>query len=491
MTQAITPDVARALFEASLDAVFICARGGTIVAANPAACRLFGMSEAQLRSEGFSSVTLHPKGAGGRLFEPLPLQKNTADLVFTRQDGGAFVGEVVVVPVGDARAVVIVRERSVAQMFGEAESFLRDLSHDLRTPLAAIRNTVYLMRHGEKAAADSRACDVIDRQVENVYELVEKVADLARLVRGKMKLSCSPVDVNMVVKVVADEFALLMQERGIVFGVMVPPCDVMVLGDPERINQIVASLLHLVLRRAGRHHAVTIDVAVAEQQVRISVRGRDADLDPAVFLPESGEGGEDSDVGAGVTRALLNGLVQLHGGTVAVSFAGGMELVVVSLPLLQGGAETEPAAATSQPRKKQVLVVDDDRDAADSLGAIVTMWGHQVAVAYDAPSALEVAVRDAPEVVLCDLNLCGMTGYEVAEAIRRREGENVLMVAISGNVEAANDTKAHRAGFDLHLTKPVDVEELRVVVEAHVRPPGGFPEGARGAAGKGRRSPKR
>jgi PAS domain S-box-containing protein len=348
--------------------------------------------------------------------------------------------------------------------------FLAVLSHELRNPLAPIRSSVYLLRHAEPGSERARrARDVIERQTEHLTRLVDDLLDVTRIARGKIELRRSPVDLRDVMLRAAEDFRAMIEERGVALRPIVPAEKVWVSADATRITQVAGNLLHNAAKFTRGGDEVTLSLRVAGGEAEIRVRDTGSGIDPAL-LPHvfdafvQGERGlARTEGGLGLGLALVKGIAELHGGTVAAESPGsgkGTEFVV-RLPLLAAAAvEDGPRPGARRPgRGRRVLVVDDNPDAARSLAEVVEMLGHAALVAYDGASALAKALSDRPDAVLCDIGLPGMSGYDVARALRERR-DGIQLFAVSGYAQPEDVRKAIAAGFDGHIAKPVDVADL-------------------------------
>ncbi len=345
------------------------------------------------------------------------------------------------------------------------DEFLGMLSHELRNPLAPIRNSSYILRRAPPASDQARhAQEVIERQVEHVTRLVDDLLDVTRIARGKIELRRARVDLREVVWRAADDFRLAMDERGVTFRVVLPDTKLWADADATRITQIVGNLLHNASKFTRKGDEVSLALEADERHAAIRVRDTGAGMDPEL-LPRIFDAfvqGERTlartDGGLGLGLALVKGITELHGGSVRAVSEGkgkGSEFMVV-LPL---ATAEEPSRGPDGPRDRRsagrrVLVVDDNRDAAESLAEIVRMLGHSADVAFDGASAIEKVRSDTPDVVLCDLGLPGMSGYEVATALRALE--EVQLIAVSGYAQPEDVKRALDAGFDAHIAKPCD-----------------------------------
>jgi PAS domain S-box-containing protein len=377
-------------------------------------------------------------------------------------------------------AVAIARDVTASKRTEEAlreadrrkDEFLGMLSHELRNPLAPIRNSIYLLGHAPPGSDQAiRAQRVIERQTEHLTRLVDDLLDVTRIARGKIELRRSRIDLREVVSRAADDFRLLLHDRGIEFRVGIPDVTLQADADPTRITQLVGNLLHNAAKFTRRGDEVTLSLrqagdGAAEVRVRDTGVGIDPALQPSIFEPfVQGERTlARTEGGLGLGLALVKGIAEMHGGSVEVESAGkgkGAEFVV-SLPIVSPGI-ADPLRASRPLRSNgrlRVLVVDDNADAAESLAEIAALLGHEVDVALDGPSAIEKARLNRPDVVLCDIGLPGMSGYDVARVLRAEGGAGMQLVAVSGYAQPEDVSRAIDAGFDEHVAKPADPERI-------------------------------
>jgi PAS domain S-box-containing protein len=370
----------------------------------------------------------------------------------------------------DVTALVEAQE-SLQETARRKDEFLGMLSHELRNPLAPIRNSVYILERadptGEPAA---RARAVIQRQTEHLTHLVDDLLDVTRIARGKIELRRQRVDLRDVVRRATEDFRSGMEDRGIAFHAAFPEEKLWADADPTRVTQVVGNLLHNAAKFTSRGGEVALALRAIDGEAELSVRDTGAGIDPALIphVFDAFVQGERTlartEGGLGLGLALVKGIAELHGGRVRAESAGkeqGAEFVV-RLPLVvaAGSRDASPAAAERTRVGRRVLVVDDNADAAESLAEIMMMLGHAVEVAYDGPSAIERARVSPPDVVLCDIGLPGMSGYEVAKALRADGMRGMLLIAVSGYAQSEDVKMAVEAGFDGHVAKPCDPEQI-------------------------------
>jgi PAS domain S-box-containing protein len=357
------------------------------------------------------------------------------------------------------------------------DEFLGMLSHELRNPLAPIRNALFILDRADPHGAQARhANEVATRQMAHLTRLVDDLLDVTRIARGKVELRRAALDVGALARRTAEDHRPLLRERGVELVVEGPDDSLPVHGDETRLAQVLGNLLHNAAKFTPAGGRVTISVAEEGGQAVIHVRDTGAGIDPsmlgAIFEPftQAKQTLARSEGGLGLGLALVKGLVALHGGSVSATSGGfgrGADFAV-ALPLAPRSAAAPRVIperhAAAHAGARRVLVIDDNRDAADSLAELAVMLGHEADVAYDAYEGLSKASEALPDVVLCDLGLPGMDGYEFARQLRALDRRHdVQLVAVSGYAQPEDVTRAAEAGFDAHVAKPADprrIEEL-------------------------------
>jgi len=363
------------------------------------------------------------------------------------------------------------RMRELRDADQRKNEFLGMLSHELRNPLAPIRNSAYILRHAAPGSEQARrAQTVIERQAEHLTRLVDDLLDVTRIARGKIELRRERVELRELVWRAADDFRIAMDDRGIAFRTALPNGKVWADADATRLTQIIGNLLHNASKFTRKGDEVVLSLEADGQNAIIRVRdtgvGIAPELLPRIFDPfVQGERTlARTEGGLGLGLALVKGITELHGGSVAAESTGigrGAEFTVrlpqVATPELSASPEPHPNRHNGV---RRVLVVDDNHDAAESMADIVKMLGHAVEVAYDGASAIEKARASLPHVVLCDVGLPGMSGYDVARALRAAFIEGMQLFAVSGYAQPEDVKRAIEAGFDGHVAKPCNPEEI-------------------------------
>jgi CheY-like chemotaxis protein len=350
------------------------------------------------------------------------------------------------------------------------DEFLGMLSHELRNPLAPIRNSTYILQHAQPGSEQARHAQVvIQRQTEHLTRLVDDLLDVTRIARGKIELRRDRVDLREVVSRAAEDFRLILRDRSVRFEVVLSDEKLWAHADATRITQIVGNLLHNASKFTRHGDAVSLSVEADGSDAVIRVRdtgaGIDAALLPHLFDPfVQGERTlARTEGGLGLGLALVKGIAELHGGSVEARSAGKGKGAEFAVRLPRGASDASRRPAPRMDRRKsgrRVLVVDDNEDAARTLADLLTMLGHSVEVAYDGPTAIAQVRMSPPDVVLCDIGLPGMSGYQVAQALRASESELLQLIAVSGYAQPEDVKRAIDAGFDAHVAKPCDPEQI-------------------------------
>ncbi len=357
------------------------------------------------------------------------------------------------------------------------DEFLAMLGHELRNPLGAIDASVEVLdRVSSQADAAVRQRAIIHRQTRHLVRLVDDLLDVSRVMSGKIALQHDPVDLNDLAAHCLESLRRRIEERRheAVFTAADRP--VVVRGDAVRLEQVVVNLLDNAVKYTPPGGRIELAVERVGDEAVLRVRdsgvGMTPELVPRVFdlFAQAERSLDRADGGLGLGLTLVRRLVEQHGGTVAASSGGanrGSEFVV-SVPVV-GEAPAAPVHRAAVPAPgsdmaRRVLVVEDNVDAREALHALLELSGHSVELAGDGPSGIEAVRRVRPEVVLVDIGLPGLDGYQVAAALRAEWGANLRLVALTGYGQPEDRTRALAAGFDAHLVKPVDPDRLNRVL---------------------------
>jgi PAS domain S-box-containing protein len=355
------------------------------------------------------------------------------------------------------------------------DEFLAMLAHELRNPLASISNAVYLFGKLETEAELLWAKEVVQRQVRHLARLIDDLLDVSRITRGKITLKMEAVKLSPIVSSAVEAVQPLIDERKQELTVSLVGMSRLE-ADPVRLEQIIVNLLTNAAKYTDAGGQIALTARHEGADIVISVRdtgvGIPKDLLPRVFdlFVQGDRTAARSEGGLGIGLTLVKSLVEMHGGTVAAASEGpgrGSEFAV-RLPALQKETRKTAPPTKSLPRVarqgSRVLVVDDNVDTAQGLGKLLKLLGHEVQTAFDGPTAIELARTYKPEVVLLDIGLPGMDGYEVASKLRQEACcKDAVIIAVSGYGQEEDRRRSREAGFDQHLVKPVDYDALMSV----------------------------
>ncbi|MGC4116820.1 MAG: ATP-binding protein [Myxococcales bacterium] len=417
----------RSLFDNGMDAIFLTSADGRIQAANAAACTMFGMTEGEILDaarQGLMDPADRPS-LDAALDERLRSGRVRAELRFRRKDGSVFTADVESVVLGSERATafVIARDitgrkhdeqalRQLAQQLEEADRrkthFLAVLSHELRNPLAPVKNSLYILQRATPGGDQARrAQEVIHRQVDQLAHLVDDLLDVTRIARGKIHLQRRSVELDELVRGTFEDHRGLFERAGIAVSVRSSSGPIFVHADWSRLAQIVGNLLQNAAKFTPKGGCVAVAVSSdeASQQALITVTDNGAGMTPRVlarlFEPfmQADETLDRTQGGLGLGLALVKGLVEQHGGSIEASSEGagrGAEFTV-RLPFQKAaGAAARGTSLAGQEAHRRILVIEDNVDAADSLKEMLELNGHEVAVAYTGPEGVAKAREARP-----------------------------------------------------------------------------------------------
>lgn len=476
-------------------AVYMIDPHGIITSWNAGAERVHGFPRSAIIGKHFSNFYLPEEIKAGKPWAELATARREGRAEDegwrARNNGERFWARAVVTPLHDATGhlrgfATVTQDLSQRRQLQELEAaarqlneFIAMLAHEIRNPLAPIRNALSIMRGAapdDPAQATLR--EVIARQAARLSHVADDMIDIGRVTRGALSIEYKPVDVAELI-----ERALEAAGPEIAAGkhrLKIEHAEerLTVLGDMHRLIQVLGNLLDNAARYTPEGGAIALRTRQADGNVFISVRDTGRGIAEGSFktlfqmfvrerapIERIGEG-------LGVGLALARNIVELHGGVIEVASEGegkGSEFTVrlpsapaSAVPALPQCTDSPPPVLLSASRK--VLVVDDNADAADTLEMLLQVLGHTTRVASDGPSALEIFEEFHPDIVLLDIGLPGMNGYEVARRLRTRQGRGLRIVAVTGWGQAEDRKQSAEAGFDLHLVKPVETEQLQAIL---------------------------
>jgi PAS domain S-box-containing protein len=494
-----------AMLETALDCIISIDHESRIVEFNPAAEAMFGYRKADVLGALMPELIMPPRYRDvhycgvARFLETGygPLLGSHMEISAQRADGVEFPIELSIVPHGSGSTPLftayvrditerkkaeeelrgaIRREQERAEQLREADKrkdeFLAMLAHELRNPLAAVANSLQIARTpGIDDEALRWSQDVMERQVSQLTRLIDDLLDVSRFTRGKITLRKEIVSLEELIARAADaarpQFDAKRQQLQIEFA---DDGGLWIDADPARIEQIFGNLLTNASRYTPEGGNISVRVTQEGDEAVARVRddgiGISAEMLPHLFDPfaQADSSLDRAHGGLGIGLTLVRSLAQLHGGTATARSDGigcGSEFTI-RLPCAERIAD-EAVAPDRQHigASRRILVVDDNHDAANTLALILSTYGHVTELASDGSQALMATQRFNPEIVLLDIGLPEMDGYEVARRIRQsRQGEDVLLIAITGYGQPNDRLRSQEAGFDRHLVKPVDIPQL-------------------------------
>ena len=359
------------------------------------------------------------------------------------------------------------------------DEFLATLAHELRNPLAPIRQAALVAKSSTEAKRQNWALDIIERQVGHMALLLDDLLDVSRISRGKLELRLAPVELRAVVDAAVETSWPLMEAKGHQLDVQLPHEPVHLVADSVRLAQVLSNLLSNAAKYTDPRGHIVIAAEHIGSRLLLHVRDNGIGLSPEhlheIFSMFSQVDAvtDRAQGGLGIGLALSRGLVQLHGGTLSARSEGpgrGSEFTV-SLPIEAAAPAALPsqgdAPTTAEPtRARKVLVADDNADGLLTIATLLEMEGHEVHTASDGEQALAKAQAVRPEVVILDIGMPKLNGHEVAERIRAADwGGSMRLIALTGWGQAQDQERARAAGFDHHCTKPVDLTQLMALVD--------------------------
>jgi CheY-like chemotaxis protein len=364
------------------------------------------------------------------------------------------------------------------------DEFLAMLAHELRNPLAPLHNALNVLRLGSHdLEAVPRAHEIMSRQLRHLTQIVDELLDVSRLERGTVCMCTERVDLAELVRQSQMDYADLFRQAGISFEAQLPGAAVWLEGDATRLAQVLGNLLDNAVKFTPQGGAVALQLAVdsAKREAVIGVRdtgiGISPELLPQVFevFAQAERPLDRSQGGLGLGLSIARRLVLLHGGTIEACSEGlgrGAEFLVRLPCTRELAAVSKQAIETACPAARlRVLVVEDNRDSAETMRILLELFGHEVSVAYDGQQGVELAKAVRPAVVLCDIGLPVMDGLAVASALRQDPATaETRLIAVTGYGGEDDRQKTLAAGFDVHLVKPVDAKVLKAQIELSCTP---------------------
>ena len=354
------------------------------------------------------------------------------------------------------------------------DEFLATLAHELRNPLAPIRNGLQIMQlaANDKGAAE-QARGMMQRQLGQMVRLIDDLLDVSRITRGKFELRKERIELAAVVRDAIDAARPLIDAAGHVLEIRLPDDPVYLDADPVRIAQVLSNLLNNAAKYMDHGGRIWLSAVRRGDHVQLTVRdagiGIPAEALPSIFdmFTQVDRSLERAHGGLGIGLTLAKQLTEMHGGSVEARSAGvgkGSEFTL-RLPVVAPAANAPPAIVdhrATKPVKCRILVADDNRDAAESMGTMLRLMGNEVRIVRDGAQAVEEAEAFRPDVILLDIGMPRLSGYDAARRIRlARWSKGMALVALTGWGQDDDKRRAREAGFDRHVTKPVEFESLQ------------------------------
>ncbi len=478
-------------------AIFLVGLDGRLVCWNPGAERLYGYQAPEIIGQHFSCFFSPEDIASGRpeheLATALAAGKSDSAGWQIRKDGSRFWGKSTVTPLRDqhkqvqslarvvhdltdSKAQEAQKQRAddLADANRAKEDFMALLSHELRGPLSPILHALSILRRmNTNDPIIEQASNIINRQILLMVRLVDDLLDISRITKGKLRLTKERVELRDIANHAAETVRPLMDGRKHDFSLSLPTAPVWIEGDPARLEQIVGNLLNNAAKYTDVGGLVRMSVRQEGAEASISVRDNGVGIAPGMvqhvfdlFTQLDGSLSR-SYGGLGIGLALVRTLVEMQGGKVQVQSRGldqGAEFTV-TFPAAAALLEDSRTVVKSQKPdglSTKILVVEDNVDAGDSLSLLLRLHGHDVQVARTGPAALTIAAAFLPDVVLLDIGLPGMDGYQVAQHLRERpECQSIMICALTGfTPNDADRERQHQTGFDHYFVKPVEISKL-------------------------------
>ena len=390
---------------------------------------------------------------------------------------------------GDVDGVVLVfrdvtdrrkHEKNLLEEARRKDEFLAMLAHELRNPLAAVANAAQLLQRPEAGNFLDWCKEVIERQVYQLTRLVDDLLDVSRITRGKIQLRPHRIDLATLLRSAASSVRPLIEERNHDFHLAIEPERIAIEADPTRLEQVVVNLLTNAAKYTESGGRIELNACLERGHAIIRVRdngvGIAPELLPRVFelFTQGDRSLARSEGGLGIGLTMVQKLVELHGGSVTADSGGPGQgsTFTVRLPaqVEESSTPTPPCSIVVESVKTRILLIDDNTDLARSMSKLLQILGHEVAMAYDGAAGIQAAHSFRPELILLDLGLPGMDGYEVIRRLRQDETtKNARVIAMTGYGQEEDRHRALDTGFDDYLTKPVDQNALIAVLRGSSR----------------------
>ena len=484
----------RLMVEAVQDyAIFMLSVDGKVLSWNAAAQSITGYDAAEAIGRNHADFFAAAERAAGKPMAEISAARETGRAesqgCWLRKDGSEFSISMVITPVLDVEGAlrgyaVVTRDLSGQRRLLELEQatrrtheFLAVLGHELRNPLAPMRNAISIMQlHPQMPAVLSAPRDIIDRQLTQLTRLVDDLLDVARIFTGKIALQQERIDMRQVAHASLESVRSQATERRQQVEALLPEQPVWVNGDSSRLIQALYNLLHNAVKYTPQDGRIQLLLGTEAGACIASVVDSGRGIAPEalerifqMFVQEDDVQRSPAESGLGIGLNLARSLVEKHGGRLAAASAGlGLgSTFTMTLPLMQAPADSASAGpgSGSDSQVLRVLVVDDNRDSADTMARLLELLGHSTQTAYGAVEAAELAPRFDPDVVFLDLNLPDGSGYDVLRQLREQLPRQPLYAAMTGYGQDNDRANTQRAGFEIHLVKPLSFDQVRDALE--------------------------
>ncbi len=376
---------------------------------------------------------------------------------------------------------VTLRKRNEAALLEadrRKDEFLATLAHELRNPLGPLRNAAQILQRNDiEPAVQRSAAEIIGRQVRHMARLLDDLLDISRISRNRLELRCEQTELEPIIRNALEASRAAIDQAHHTLSVDLPENPVHVIADAVRLTQVFCNLLNNSSKYTPPGGCLELSAACQDARIVVRIKDNGIGIEPAMMphvfdmFSQASAALPHSQGGLGIGLALARGVIELHGGSIeaASEGAGRGSVFTVTLPQVLASIEDaakDVGAEASEIKPRSVLVVDDLRDGADSLTSLLRLLGHEVHTAYEGESALKLAGERKPDILLLDLGMPTMDGYELCRRIRATLwGRDRLIVAISGWGQVADRRRTAQAGFDHHLIKPVDIGALTRLFE--------------------------
>jgi PAS domain S-box-containing protein len=492
-----------AIVESSDDAIVSKTLDGVIQSWNRGAARIFGYTAEEAIGRSITLIIPPELQAEERqILEKIRSGERVDHFDTTRvtKDGRRIPISLTVSPVRDSRGVIIgaskvardiserVRADEALRRSEEAlreadrrkDEFMALLAHELRNPLAPIRYALATAKKSNRTPGQQkRAEEIIERQVAHMSRLLDDLLDISRITHGTLELKTGITELTFVLGTAIEAARPLLDAKRHTLSVSMPEQPVRLVGDAVRLAQVFSNLLINAAKYTDVAGQIELRAHQVQNEVVVSVRdngmGISSDMMRRLFtmFAQDRTAAERSEGGLGIGLALVRGIVALHGGSIEARSDGrdqGSEFVVripIGTATAADSSSDRPTAAPISGAGLRILVVDDNRDSADSCSALLELSGHHLQTAYTAREALTLAANSPPHVILADIGLPDIDGYELAREVRSASwGRGVVLIAMTGWGQDADKRRAFDAGFDHHFTKPIDPAAVDLLLQS-------------------------